>query len=340
MSETVAKIGLGADLFDTAGRPMFGSAPLSLFSDAGLAWSVVPVKGGQLPPEAFTDYDALLIGGAKVSDAELKGDSGRLRVIARNGVGYDAIDTEALNRRGILLTNTPIPVRHAVASTAVAFILALSLRMSVKSRLAREGRWRERANFPGVGLPGRTLGIIGFGGIGRELARLTQPYGMTILAADPHVDAADVGVELCGLEELMNRSDFVVVACLLNNETRHLLNPTRLALMKPTAYLINVARGPIVDEEALIAALREERIAGAGLDVFEQEPPDPANPLFAMDNVISTAHCLCWTDSFVNSVAKDAIAGIINAVQGRLPDFVVNFEATTHPRVRAWSSAV
>jgi phosphoglycerate dehydrogenase-like enzyme len=343
MSETAAKIGVGADLFDTAGRPMFGSAPLSLISDAGLAWSVVPVKGGQLPPEAFTDYDALLIGGAKVSDAELKGDSGRLRVIARNGVGYDAIDTEALNRRGILLTNTPIPVRHAVASTAVAFILALSLRMPVKSRLAREGRWRERANYPGVGLPGRTLGIVGLGGIGRELGRLMQPYGMTILAADPHVGsaaAADVGVELCRLEEVMTRSDFIVVACLLNNETRHLLNPTRLALMKPTAYLINVARGPIVDEEALIAALREERIAGAGLDVFEREPPDPANPLFAMDNVISTAHCLCWTDSFVNAVAKDAITGIINVVQGRLPDFVVNFEATTHPRVRAWSSAM
>jgi phosphoglycerate dehydrogenase-like enzyme len=253
MSETAAKIGLGADLFDTTGRPMFGSAPLSLLSDAGLAWSVVPVKGGQLSPEAFTDYEALLIGAAKVSDAELKGESGRLRVIARNGVGYDVIDTGALNRRGILLTNTPIPVKHAVASTAVAFILALSLRMPVKSRLAREGRWRERANYPGVGLPGRTLGIIGLGGIGRELARLMQPYGMTILAADPHVGsaaAADVGVELCNLEELMTRSDFVVVACLLNNETRHLLNPTRLALMKPTAYLINVARGPIVDEEA------------------------------------------------------------------------------------------
>jgi phosphoglycerate dehydrogenase-like enzyme len=264
-------------------------------------------------------------------------------VIARNGVGYDAIDTEALNQRGILLTNTPIPVRHAVASTAVAFILALSLSMPVKSRLAREGRWRERANYPGVGLPSRTLGIVGLGGIGRELARLMQPYSMTILAADPHVDAAaaaDVGVELCGLEEVMTRSDFVVVACLLNNETRHLLNPGRLALMKPTAYLINVARGPIVDEEALTAALREERIAGAGLDVFEREPPDPANPLFAMDNVISTAHCLCWTDSFVDAVARDAITGMISVVQGRLPDFVVNFEATTHPRVRAWRSAV
>jgi phosphoglycerate dehydrogenase-like enzyme len=215
--------------------------------------------------------------------------------------------------------------------------------MPVKSRLAREGRWRERTNYPGVGLPGRTLGIVGLGGIGRELARLMQPYGMTILAADPHVSsvaAADVGVELCSLEELMNRSDFVVVACLLNNETRPLLNPTRLALMKPTAYLINVARGPIVDEEALIAALREEKIAGAGLDVFEREPPEPTNPLFAMDNVISTAHCLCWTDSFVNSVAKDAITGIVSVVQGHLPDFIVNLEAKTHPRVRAWSGAV
>jgi D-3-phosphoglycerate dehydrogenase len=342
MSETAPKIGLGADLFDTTGRPMFGSAPLSLFSDAGLSWAVVPVKGGQLPPEAFTDYEALLIGGAKVSDAELRGENGRLRVIARNGVGYDAIDVEALNLRGILLTNTPIPVRHAVASIAVAFILALSLRMPLKSRLAREGRWRERGNYPGVGLPGRTLGIVGLGGIGRELARLMKPYGMTILAADPYVAAAavaDAGVELCSVEDLMKRSDFVVAACLLNDETRHLLNSTRLALMKPTAYLINVARGPIVDEEALIAALREERIAGAGLDVFEQEPPDPANPLFAMDSVISTAHCLCWTDSFVDAVARDAITGVIDVIQGRLPDFVVNSEARTHPRVRGWSSA-
>jgi phosphoglycerate dehydrogenase-like enzyme len=166
MNETMANIGLGSDLFDTTGRPMFGSAPLSLFSDAGLAWSMVVVKGGQLPPEAFTDYDALLIGGAKVSEAELKAESGRLRVIARNGVGFDAIDTEALSRRGILLTNTPIPVRHAVASIAVTFILTLSLRMPIKLRLAREGRWRERANYPGVGLPGRTLGIVGLGGLG------------------------------------------------------------------------------------------------------------------------------------------------------------------------------
>jgi phosphoglycerate dehydrogenase-like enzyme len=342
MSKTEAKIGLGSDLFDTAGRPMFGPAPLSLLSDAGLAWEVIPVKAGQLPPQAFTDYEALMIGGAKVSDAELAKESGRLRVIARNGVGYDAIDTAALDRRGILLTNTPIPVRYAVAATAVAFILALSLRMPLKSRLAREGRWRERGDYPGVGLPGRTLGVVGLGGIGRELVRLMQPYGMPILAADPHVAstaASAAGAELCSLDDLMRRSDFVVVACLLNNETRHLINSERLALMKPTTHLINVARGPIVDEKALIAALQEGRIAGAGLDVFEQEPPDVANPLLAMDNVISTAHCLCWTDSFVDTVAKDAISGIVNVVGGRLPDFIVNPEAKTHSRVRGWIHA-
>jgi phosphoglycerate dehydrogenase-like enzyme len=320
---------------------MFGTAPLSLLSNAGIAWNVVPVAQGRLPAVAFTDYEAILIGGSPVSDAELANESGKLRVVARNGVGYDAVDTAALDRRGILLTNTPIPVRNAVATTAVAFLLALSLRLPVKTRLVREGRWPERGAFPGTGLPGRTLGVIGLGGIGRELARLMQPYGMTILATDPVVDAetaATAGAALCSLEHLLERSDFVVVACLLNASTRRLLNAERLRLMKPTAYLINVARGPIVDEAALIDALREGRLAGAGLDVFEQEPPDPANPLLVMDNVIPTAHCLCWTDSFVDAVARDAISGIIDALQGRLPEFVVNLEALSHPRVRAWSA--
>ena len=337
MARSGAKIGLSADLFDTHGGPMFGTAPLSLLSEAGLAWDILPTPEGQLPPSAFADYEALLIGGSRVSDAELSKESGRLRVIARNGVGYDAVDTAALDRRGILLTNTPIPVRNAVATTAVAFILALSLRLPLKSRLAREGRWAERADY--IGLSGRTLGIVGLGGIGRELVRLVQPYGMAILAADPHVDpasAAQAGATLCSLEDLLERSDVVVIACLLGDSTRHLLNAERMRLMKPTAYLINVARGPIVDEAALIAALQEERIAGAALDVFEQEPPDPTNPLLTMDNVIVTAHCLCWTDSFLDAVARDAISGITNVLDGRWPAFVVNKEVKTHARVKSW----
>jgi phosphoglycerate dehydrogenase-like enzyme len=272
MSGKGAKVGLSADLFDTNGRPMFGDAPLSLLSDAGLVWSVLPLAAGQLPPTAFTDYEALLIGGSRVAEKELALEGGKLRVIARNGVGYDAVDTAALTRRGILLTNTPIPVRNAVATTAVALLLALTLRLPLKSRLAREGRWRERGNYPGLALPGRALG--------RELVRLMQPYGMVVLAADPHVDsasAAQAGATRCSLEKLLERSDVVVVACLLNESTRHLLNKDRLRLMKPTAYLINVARGPIIDEAALIAALREGRIAGAGLDVLAARSCEPAS---------------------------------------------------------------
>jgi D-3-phosphoglycerate dehydrogenase len=339
MSEKDANVGLSADLFGANGRPMFGDKPLSLFSDAGIAWSVLPLTAGQLPPTAFTDYEALLISGSKVAEKELALEGGKLRIIARNGVGYDAIDTTALTRRGILLTNTPIPVRNAVATTAAAFLLALTLRLPAKSRLAREGRWRERASYPGLALPGRTLGIIGLGGIGREFVRLMQPYGMVVLATDPHVDsasAAEAGATLCSLEKLLECSDVVVVACLLNESTRHLLNADRLRLMKPTAYLINVARGPIIDEAALIEALREGRIAGAGLDVFENEPPDPANPLLMMETVISTAHCLCWTDSFVEGVARDAISGIIEALRDKWPEFVVNPAAKAHSRVQSW----
>ena len=339
MARSGAKIGLSADLFDTHGGPMFGTAPLSLLSEAGLAWDILPTPEGQLPPSAFTDYEALLIGGSRVSDAELSKESGRLRVIARNGVGYDAVDTAALDRRGILLTNTPIPVRNAVATTAVAFILALSLRLPLKSRLAREGRWAERADY--IGLSGRTLGIVGLGGIGRELVRLVQPYGMAILAADPHVDpasAAQAGATLCSLEDLLERSDVVVIACLLGDSTRHLLNAERMRLMKPTAYLINVARGPIVDEAALIAALQEERIAGAALDVFEQEPPDPTNPLLTMDNVIVTAHTAGVTHEARANMGKIAAEQVLDALDGKpvtrivnpqvWPDYAKRFERT------------
>jgi phosphoglycerate dehydrogenase-like enzyme len=339
MNTSVAKVGLSADLFNTQGQPMFGAAPLALFSDAGLAWNIVPTQQGLLSPSAFTDYEALMIGGSRVSDAELVGENGKLRVIARNGVGFDAVGTQALSRHGILLTNTPQAVRNPVATTAVAFILALSLRLPVKSRLAREGRWSERADHPGVGLPGRTLGVVGLGGIGRELVRLMQPYGMRVLTADPHVDrdtAAQAGAKLTELDDLLKLSDFVVVACLLNESTRRLLNGDRLRLMKSSAYLINVARGPIIDESALIDSLAQGRIAGAALDVFEREPPDPSNPLLTMDNVISTAHCLCWTDSFVEAVGRDAISGIIDVMNGRLPPFVVNSEAKAHARVQHW----
>jgi len=249
-------------------------APSICFTEAGLSWTVLPPDGGTIDPASVADYDALFIGGSRLTEASLASDSGVLRVVARNGVGFEAVDVQALTRRGILLTNTPLAVRHSVATIALAFILALSLRIPLKSRLAREGRRAERGDFPGVGLPGRTLGIVGLGGIGRELVKLAQPFGMRVIGADPFVardQLSDASVELLPLEEV--QSDFVVIACLLDKTTRHLIDAPRIALMKPTAFIINVARGPIIDEAALIEALRAGALAGASLDVFEQEPP-------------------------------------------------------------------
>jgi phosphoglycerate dehydrogenase-like enzyme len=166
-----------------------------------------------------------------------------------------------------------------------------------------------------------------------------QPFGMRVIGADPFLtrdQLAGEPVELLPLEQVLAQSDFVVVACLLDKSTRHLIDAPRLALMKPTAFLVNVARGPIIDEAALIKALKAGALAGAGLDVFEQEPPDRSNALFSLENVIATPHSLCWTDTFLAGVARSAIKSIIDAVQGRLPQHIVNRAAIDHPRVTQW----
>ena len=178
----------------------------------------------------------------------------------------------------------------------------------------------------GLGLTTRTLGVIGAGGIGRELLALARPFGWKMLAADPYAETAALaalGAACVPLERLLREADFVVVTALLNDETRHLLNATRLALMKPSAYLINVARGPIVDETALIAALQRGTIAGAGLDVFEQEPVAPDNPLLAMDNVLVTPHALCWTDECFDAIAREGLACIADFANDRMPKSVI-----------------
>jgi D-3-phosphoglycerate dehydrogenase len=179
----------------------------------------------------------------------------------------------------------------------------------------------------GLGLVGRTLGSIGIGNIGAELFRLIKPFDMKLIAHDPYADpklAAELGVELVGLEDVFRRSDFVSVSCPLTPETRHLLNADRLALMKPTAYLINTSRGPIVDQKALTKALKERSIAGAGLDVLEKEPPDVDDPILKLDNVIFAPHALCWTDQcFAGNGAAD-VRAVLDVPRGREPRVVVN----------------
>jgi D-3-phosphoglycerate dehydrogenase len=178
----------------------------------------------------------------------------------------------------------------------------------------------------GLGLTRRTLGIIGAGGIGREILSLAAPFGWKMLVSDPFADSTDIRAlqgEPVALDQLLARSDFVVACCILNDQTRHLMNAQRFAQMKPEAFFINVARGPVADETALIDALRAGRIAGAGLDVFEQEPVDPNNPLLSMEQVIVTPHALCWTDECFDAIAREGLGCLVDFAAGRTPRSVV-----------------
>jgi phosphoglycerate dehydrogenase-like enzyme len=190
----------------------------------------------------------------------------------------------------------------------------------------------------GVGLVGRTLGSLGVGNIGAEMFRMAKPFDMNFIAHDPFADkavAAELGIELVSIEDLFARADVLTVNCPLTKDTHHIVNAERLSLMKPTAYLINTARGPIVDQKALTKVLQERRIAGAGLDVFEQEPTDPDDPLLKLDNIIAAPHALCWTDQcFAGNGAAD-VKAVLDIMKGQVPRGVVNREVLERPGFKA-----
>jgi D-3-phosphoglycerate dehydrogenase len=333
------RIGITRDILDARGEPAFGRAALAALEQAhDVDWEYLPSIVPEITPEHAASYDALYVNIARVPSSAVARDDCRLRVVARHGVGYDSVDIPAMTAAGVLVTHTPNPMPRPVATTALTFILALAGKLMLKDRLTRAGRWHERMDHMGMGLTGRTLGVVGAGRIGKELLRMARIFDLKLIAADPLADPVDVGylgTQIVDLDTLMRTADFVVVCCLLNAATRHLIGARELALMKPTAYFINVARGPIVDEAALIDALARRAFAGAALDVFEREPVDPANPLLAMDHVIVTPHSLCWTDECFHNMAATGLASIVEALRGRPPKFIVNRDVLDHPRVRA-----
>lgn len=325
------RLGIVRDVLNAAGEPSFGAAALEVLkANPALDWEYTAESMKEITPEVAACYDGLYVNSSRVSAATVARADCRLRIVARHGVGYDSVDVAALSAKQIVLTNTPIAIRRPVAVATLTLLFALAGRLFAKDRITRAGRWAERNDLMGTGLVGRTLGIVGGGGIGQELLRVSAPFGMRRIVADPY--ASDealraLDAERVPLEQLMRDADFVVVACLLTEETRHLIGAPQFALMKPGAYFINVARGPIVDESALIDVLRSGRIAGAGLDVFEQEPVDPASPLLRMDNVIVTPHALCWTDECFHAIASSGLQGVVDFSLGRRPAHIVNPEA-------------
>lgn len=337
---TKFRVGLTRDILDSRGEPAFGRAALEVLDrDSSLEWEYLPAIVAEIGPELAAQYDALYVNIARVPAAAVERTDCRLRIVARHGVGYDTVDVAAMTRAGVLVTNTPTAMPRPVATTALTFVLALAGKLFLKDRLTRSGRWHERMDNMGLGLSGRTLGVIGAGGIGKELLRMARVFDLKLLATDPvanDVELTYIGARKVDLDTLMRESDFVVVCCLLNEHTRHLIGAEALAKMKPTSYLINVARGPIVDEKALIDVLQKRRIAGAALDVFEQEPVDPANPLLAMDNVIVTPHSLCWTDECFHNMASTGLRSIVEVLNRRIPEFLVNRAVLQHARAAAW----
>lgn len=322
------KVGVTRDLMMANGEPCFAPSAFDELKKGGadISWEWLPTVVDEITPDIMATYDGLHVNLPRVTRASVSGNC-RVQIIARNGVGYDSVDVAALAEKGIVVTNTPVAVRRPVAVATLTLIFALAGRLFAKDRLVRTGRWNNRVDHMGTGLTSRTLGLVGAGSIGQEIARLAKPFFGRIIAADPYVGDAAVaaaGATKVPFDAVMSESDFIVVCCLLTPETRHLINTRALGLMKPTAFYLNVGRGPIHDEAALIAALQDGRIAGAGLDVTEVEPISPDNPLIGMDNVIITPHALCWTDECFEDIARTALRSIADMAAGRRPVHVVD----------------
>jgi phosphoglycerate dehydrogenase-like enzyme len=280
----------------------------------------------------LADIDVLVTstGETKVSGDSLAG-NGRLALIARAGAGYDDVDIGACTAAHVAVAIASDAVRRPTAVATVALLLAATTRLIQKHKVTLAGPrdWSGLPELRSADLEGKTLGLVGFGSIGSEVARLIAPFGMEILAHDPMVTAeaaARLGVRLVDLDTLLRVSDVVSLHVTLNDSTRHLMNAERLRLMKPTAFLINASRGKVVDQQALTECLRSRRIAGAGLDVLDEEPPSSDDPLLKLDNVVFSAHALAWTDRLDGRLADTNIKAILALTEGREPAGVVNRE--------------
>lgn len=251
----------------------------------------------------------------------------RCQVISRYGSGYDNIDVDAASRKRIPVCNVPVFCIEEVANRALTLLLAASCELLRLDRFARAGTWGVH-NLPyAYEIEGRTLGLVGFGKIARAVSRRARSFGFRIIAYDPYVEPAVMAaehVEAREIDELLATSDYISVHTPLNARTRHLLDRRRLALLKSSALLINTSRGAIIEEEALVDALKNRRIAGAGLDVFEHEPPDRNNALLALDNVILTPHCAAHTLAATERLRRAAIDNILRALRGEPLQNVVN----------------
>ena len=320
-------VGLTRDLSDGAGGFSWGNVSIETLSP--LSWKFMANAEPFLTPTDFEGLSAVAFAGVGINAESFGTPSNSPLLISRFGVGYDNVDLAACTQAGVALTITPDGSKKPVATAALTLMLATMFRLVAKDHQARAFDWGNRIQGLGSGLNGKTIGTIGLGNVASEFFRLISPFETRRLACDPwkkSEEAAAIGVELVDLETLVAQSDVIVVTAALTPETRHLIGKAQFARMKKSAILINISRGPIVDEEALVNALKQGDIAGAGLDVFEVEPIAENNPLMQMSNVIVTPHNLAWTDELALGMGKSAFGSIVSMSRGEIPQYVVNRE--------------
>ena len=343
------RVALTGDFCDATGKTQYGDIGLALleslpYIEYRFLMEHAPTPGDrsyfdrlyslEVTPEQIADIDGLIVLRPWVKATTFARGAENLVVIGRSGAGYDKIDVDACTANDVALFNAPDALTHSTASSALTFMLALAKRLPQQEKITREGRWDLQAQVMGIELAGRTLGIIGLGRSGRELARLVAPFNMRVIAYSPHADprqAADLGVTLVTLDELLEQSDFISLHCRLTPETRGFFGAAQLARMKPGAYLINVARGELIDQAALVRALEDRRLAGAGLDVFVNEPLPVDDPLIKLDNVILTPHWMPATAEIWTATGRATAGGMLRAARGEVPDNVVNPEVLDRP---------
>ncbi len=334
MSKTF-NVALSADFYDASGAPKYQDTGLSVFAGhPHIRYRVFSEHRNQIHPEQLGDAQGVIVLTPAVT-AETVSKAHNLLVMARFGVGYDAVDVKACTAADVLVTVTPGAVDRSVAEATIGWLLALDHHLRAKDHLLRTGQWEQRSKFMGRELRERTLGIIGLGGIGRKVVELLRGFGMNRpIAFDPFVSesvAAAAGVRLAPLDDLLKDADYVSIHCPLTENTRGLLGPRELALMKSDAYLINTARGGIVDEDALYDALKHRRIAGAALDCFEQEPVTSPSRFADLENVLLAPHSIAWTVELFRDIGRAACQVMVDLSLGRQPQGVLNPELFERP---------
>jgi phosphoglycerate dehydrogenase-like enzyme len=329
------RVALTADFYESDGAPRYGDFGLSVLEAAPeIEFAPLPERRGELGADQIRDVQGVIVLTPKVTAASVS-DAHNLLVIGRFGVGYDAVDVAACTTADVAVFITAGAVDRSVAEATIGWMLALTHHVRTKDQLVREAQWDRRSSYMGRELRGRTLGIVGLGGIGAALVQLLSGFGMNPpIAFDPFIDPAvaqRLGVKLVTLDELLATADFVSLHCPLNEQTRNLIGQPELALMKRDAFLINTARGGIIEEDALYEALKERRIAGAALDCFREEPVTHPHRFGEFENVLLAPHSIAWTDELFRDIGRAVCGGMVDFANGRRPRGVVNPQVCDRP---------